>query len=512
MKKGIFCVLVTILMISCTVIPISSKTTSNTISQPQTTGSILYVGGSGPNNYTKIQDAINDSNNGDTIYVYDDLSPYIENLIINKIINLIGENKNSTIIDGTKNGNAIELNADDSSVQGFTIKNASGYYLDCGLNLHGDACNIFSNIFTSNEQAIVINGANVNISHNSIIGNELGIELSDGWNRVIYENYIAQNSEGIDLVGHEDFIINNSIISNTIGIEESPNSIHNTIRNNLISENSLGIEVHWNHHDSIISNNRFIKNEEGLDLNGENNIIEHNLFVNNSMYGLRLNNYNIISHNDFFNNGIYPGAIYRGSLLENNTVNGKPLIFLLHKTGIEISDAGQVILYNCLSINIMNMDLSSSTVGLTLYEVNDCYVENCTFSNNNVGCMIINSNSVLVVKNRFSNNQEGIKIYQTNNLSIHANDFLNNTKIIVFDLDYTQIHGVLSNNYYKGKITKLPKFIAGRVKTRFTRIDPFSQREVPIYRIGFLIDANPKLLPDTDFYNKKQFYKYASTT
>jgi len=43
-----------------------------------TTGSTLYVGGSGPNNYTSIQDAINDASDGDTIYVYDDSSPYHE--------------------------------------------------------------------------------------------------------------------------------------------------------------------------------------------------------------------------------------------------------------------------------------------------------------------------------------------------------------------------------------------------------------------------------------------------
>ena len=47
-------------------------------------GNILYVGGNGPNNYTKIQDAIDDASNGDTIFVYN--GTYYENVIINKII------------------------------------------------------------------------------------------------------------------------------------------------------------------------------------------------------------------------------------------------------------------------------------------------------------------------------------------------------------------------------------------------------------------------------------------
>ena len=64
-------------------------------------GHWLYVGGRGPGNYTKIQDAINDSSDGDTVFVFDDSAPYFESLIINKSITLLGENQNTTIIDGT---------------------------------------------------------------------------------------------------------------------------------------------------------------------------------------------------------------------------------------------------------------------------------------------------------------------------------------------------------------------------------------------------------------------------
>ena len=62
--------------------------------------STLYVGGVNPGNYSKIQDAINDSVDGDTVYVFDDSSPYYENIIVDKSINLIGEDKNTTVIHG----------------------------------------------------------------------------------------------------------------------------------------------------------------------------------------------------------------------------------------------------------------------------------------------------------------------------------------------------------------------------------------------------------------------------
>ena len=45
-------------------------------------GNILYVGGDGPGNYTKIQNAIDNASSGDTVFVYDDSSPYIEDIKI----------------------------------------------------------------------------------------------------------------------------------------------------------------------------------------------------------------------------------------------------------------------------------------------------------------------------------------------------------------------------------------------------------------------------------------------
>ena len=63
-------------------------------------GSTLYVGGSGPGNFSKIQDAIDNASDGDTVFVYS--GSYYENVLINKSIRLIGENKSNTIIEGRK--------------------------------------------------------------------------------------------------------------------------------------------------------------------------------------------------------------------------------------------------------------------------------------------------------------------------------------------------------------------------------------------------------------------------
>jgi len=82
----------------------------------------LYVGGTGTGNYSTIQEAIDDASDGDTVFVYDDSSPYIENVVVDKSINLIGEDRNTTIIDGSIDGDGIYVSADWVNISGLHIE------------------------------------------------------------------------------------------------------------------------------------------------------------------------------------------------------------------------------------------------------------------------------------------------------------------------------------------------------------------------------------------------------
>jgi len=68
-KKGLAVGIIFFLVISS--VPYSIL--SNEISTGTFDGNILYVGGSGPGNYSIIQNAINDASDGDTIFVFDDI-------------------------------------------------------------------------------------------------------------------------------------------------------------------------------------------------------------------------------------------------------------------------------------------------------------------------------------------------------------------------------------------------------------------------------------------------------
>jgi parallel beta-helix repeat protein len=212
----------------------------------------LYVGGSGPGNYTRIQDAINDSSDDDTVFVYDDSSPYYENIFIKKEIRLIGENRTTTIItgNGSEQGTIVLLTANYSSIQNFTFKDSHvGIMIDanskrshitisyltiknCSYGIIGNSLNLceFSYNLISMEQAQGMDGislvaaSNISIHHNiiqEIVDHySTGIDLWSVFHSNIYANYISMgNGDGISLL--ECFfnkVFQNILVNNTIGI------------------------------------------------------------------------------------------------------------------------------------------------------------------------------------------------------------------------------------------------------------------------------------------------------
>ena len=114
---------ITVLLIGMSVTPSTGINLVKQSTKATLDGNTLYVGCLGPGCYSKIQDAVDDASDGDTVFVYDDSSPYIENIIINKTINLIGENRDTTVIDGNGSGDVIHLDIDGVYISGFTLQN-----------------------------------------------------------------------------------------------------------------------------------------------------------------------------------------------------------------------------------------------------------------------------------------------------------------------------------------------------------------------------------------------------
>jgi len=177
-------------------------------------GNTLYVGGSGPNNYTTIQSAINDAVDGDIVFVYDDSSPYYENLIVNTTINLKGEIRDTTIIDGDNKEDTIYLSADGITISGFTIKSGIN-----GINVESQYNLISSNIIINNQNGVYIYRFSTN-NFNTIINNKIE----------------SNSHKGITFYNTD----NCNIINNTIRLNGEDEIAIYASYNNLISGNIMG--------------------------------------------------------------------------------------------------------------------------------------------------------------------------------------------------------------------------------------------------------------------------------
>jgi parallel beta-helix repeat protein len=381
------------------------STLKNNNKSPSNT--ILYVGGLGIDNYTTIQEAIDISNNGDTVFVCNDSSPYNECLTISKKINVIGEDKYSTIIIGK-----------------------------------------------SSESIITIKSKNVNLSGFSIRKNNSDI-------RVRYGIYLD----------------NNEI----------------TIYENIIFD------------------------------------------VDFSIYGTSYQN--LIMNNQFINCGLYP-TYFQFKTLLNNTVNGKPLIYLYQENNKIIKDAGQVIVIECGDVTIKNLDISNVRYAITLIHSHNCVIKHniltdtflhlqeskkCIISNNIInidknervptykkcislilselnliygntlsssfgnGLYLIGSSENIIIRNKFSKSFNGINIEKSNLNLVKRNNFDKNVIHAHFlDCYFTRWRG----NHW-GRMRLPPKIIIGRIT-----LLPQGYMNSPLYMPWINCDFFPSILPN----------------
>ncbi len=262
-------------------------------------GKILYVGGDGPGNYTKIQDAIDNASKGDTVFVYDDSSPYYENVIVNKSVNLIGEDKNTTLIEGIETNGVAIIDSEGVSINGFTIRYGIpnpprlywGIYVNGG---HGDGWKsiIFDNIITNTNTGICLVDTSQNsVFDNILMDNTYGIAVADSWgacgqnlvchNEIyncetgiliggkygdvsftyVYENIIWHNHEGIH-IGHGliggglkyNRVYSNSILYNEVGLRIYSPRVYEYVSYN---------HIYWNNFIGNMESNAYFEGKPG---------------------------------------------------------------------------------------------------------------------------------------------------------------------------------------------------------------------------------------------------------
>jgi nitrous oxidase accessory protein len=342
----------------------------------------LYVGPG--ETYSRIQDALdNVTADGYRIFVYN--GTYYEHLRITHRIDLFGEDRSITIIDGNGSDTVITVNANVNNV------NISHFTITDGNT-------------SANHSLLQINGGHAIITDTIISQGYHGIVLNNSDNHLIYDNIIQDN------------------VGDGIRLNHSDNNIN--ISYNTITDNRNGIYLYSSEGNNIYNNDIKNNNKNGIFLNStcQNNIIKHNNASDNDNHGIYLNdysNYQTISNNKmYYNNN-------SGLVLENCSMNfqikGNTVIGNINY-GIMIVGSTNNISSNIISNNYKDGVYLSADDYNTLYQ-------NTIAHNLLAGIRLYNSTHDDIHNNEISYNTYGayLDFFTIDNM-VYNNYFHDNTR------------------------------------------------------------------------------------
>ncbi|MHC3129843.1 MAG: right-handed parallel beta-helix repeat-containing protein [Candidatus Bathyarchaeota archaeon] len=231
-----------------------------------------------PDDYPKIQEAINAANPGDTIFVK--AGTYNEEWVsVNKSVSLVGDDQKSLVYYHSALGFIVTAN--NVHISGFTVMSSEamqGYAISI---VNSSDCIIENNLIENNCVGISVYGSSSGntISGNILEHNERSIELFDSPGNTISDNNIT-----------------GALVSG-ISLDVSSG---NTVSGNRISdlEDGMGALMLWKSSNNLISRNLLFGGNLMLMINCSSNTFSEN-FVMDSEYGVVVG---VSSNNKIYSN------------------------------------------------------------------------------------------------------------------------------------------------------------------------------------------------------------------
>lgn len=214
-----------------------------------------------PDDHPTIQAAINAANPGDSVFVR--AGEYSEPLTINKTLSVFGENRGSTIFNGTTIDPMMVIEASRVNVSHFTFVGWSiGNIVVNGTN---DICISFNNIVFNAVGIDVEYSSNVTMENNAITGfglDNIGIMLAHSSECVIVNNTITDAVYcGIKLFYSNSSLIRKNIINhNDYGVMSTASSQNRILENTVSHSGNSGIFLESMSSGNIVLRNSFVDN------------------------------------------------------------------------------------------------------------------------------------------------------------------------------------------------------------------------------------------------------------
>ena len=399
-----------------------------------------------PGDYLTIQEAINAASPGDTIFVR--AGTYYENVVVNKSVSLIGEKRETTIIDGRRSGSVIKITASNVALCGFTIRNSGSRWHNAGVYVYESSNNhIFENKVIDNKWCgIYLRYASNNTLSENLISNNTynlginGCSLQHFIHSIATSNLV--NGKPVYYLVSQKHVIINPSTHPEVGFLALINCTDITVENLTLTNNFPGLLLAYTNSSLIIGNN-VTKNANGVWLRSSfNNSFCRNTVANNSNFGFVLEwspenllEDNVIIGNEY-NFGVdgYELSHFIQDVKTSNTINGKAVYYLINESNLIINpsthpDLGYLALVNSYNITIEGFELKNNGEGLLLANTTNSQIKINEMANNVRGIVLYWSTCNTISGNNITNNNyPGIEIYCSSDNHFYHNNILNNSE------------------------------------------------------------------------------------
>lgn len=415
----------------------------------------------GQADFDSIQEAIDNAVDGDTIFV--NAGTYYEHVVVNKTLSLVGENSNTTIIDGNWTGVVINVTRNGVIISDLTVqRSGSTYWENAGIFLDNvENCSISESILTENSFAgLELNHSHrCNISGNSILNNGgVGVTVVGGSFNDLSRNNIVENGWSALTLNDEadnNTISENSMTSNNLAVIghciNLYRSRNNTIQKNNITDDDNGIRLEYWSNCNVVSRNNITSNTltgVSVEKYSDNNTISNNV-VGGSRFGVAVDGSryveicnNTIAHNyggDMWDAGIrLDSAGY--SRIYSNLIMDNWRGILLYTSSPNVSIYSNTITDNEYAIRVSGGGSNYLTVS-----------DNIVMNNRGYGIGLTGfgsaSNYATISRNLIVNNSDGIALGQYSNYNtisqnnISMNDY-------GFYIEFSTQNAIYSNNVW----------------------------------------------------------------
>jgi len=285
------------------------------------------------------------------------------------------------------------------------------------------------------------------ITHDNITYTLIDNITSSGDGIIVQRDNIIINGNGHTLKGPRHWPSKGICLSERMNV---------TITSTTVENFHYGISLEFSSNINLIRNN-VMNNSAGIYLYFSSyNVISENSISNNEWHGIHLTgDYNNVSHNTFTNDGLFSVFSYN-NIVDDNVVNGNPLIYLEDMSNVVIADAsvGQIILIKCYNVTVKNVSISNTDASIQLWLTNNVKIMNNNLANNEYGVFLGNSQYNSIYGNNVTENGIGIyfrDLHARQNLCIGNRVYNNNIKINGAGI-FLLIRG-FSNSIYGNNLT-----------------------------------------------------------